>query len=134
MSPSRAQRQLATWFAMLAILMASLAPSVSHALGLTRDASWIEVCSAQGARWVKGDSSDSISNESESGSVPAAAHLLDHCPYCSVHMPAWGLPPAHEVAPLALGLEDKLPPAFLAARRTPHAWVTAQPRAPPLFS
>jgi len=76
MSPSRAQRQLATWFAMLAILMASLAPSVSHALGLTRDASWIEVCSAQGTRWVKGDSSDSISNESDRAAARAAALLL----------------------------------------------------------
>jgi hypothetical protein len=131
MSPSRAQRQLAAWLAMLAILMASLAPSVSHALGLTRGASWIEVCSAQGSRWVKGDSSDPRSNES--GSVPAAAHLLDHCPCCSVHMPAWGLPPAREVVPLAPGPEDELPPAFLAARLTPHAWVTAQPRAPPFF-
>jgi hypothetical protein len=132
MAPTRARRQLATWFAMLAILMASLAPSVSHALGLTRGASWIEVCSAQGARWVKGDASDSRSNES--GSAPAAAHLLDHCPYCSVHMPALGLPPAQQVLPLALGLDDALPPAFLAARRTPHVWVTAQPRAPPFFS
>jgi hypothetical protein len=117
---------------MLAILMASLAPSVSHALGPTRGASWIEVCSAQGAKWVQGDSSDPRSNES--GSAPAAAHLLDHCPYCSVPMPAWGLPPAHEVVPLALGPEDELPPAFLAAHRTPHAWVTAQPRAPPFCS
>lgn len=123
----RARRLLTTWIAILAVLMASLAPSVSHALGLSNGASWIEVCTAQGSKWQQSDSDDSRS-------APAAAHVLEHCPYCSIHAPALGLPPVPEVVPLSLDLKDEFPLAFLAAPRTLHAWVSAQPRAPPLFS
>lgn len=115
---------------MLVVLLASLAPSLSHALGAAQGPSWVEICTAQGSKWVQGDSADS----GESKNAPAAAHLLEHCPYCSIHTPALGLPPTPLVVPLDLGHEAEVPPAFLAAPRTSHAWVSAQPRAPPLFS
>lgn len=123
----RARRQLTSWIAILAVLVASLAPSVSHALGLNKGASWMEVCSAQGSKWQQTDSD-------ESRGAPAAGHVLEHCPYCSIHAPALGMPPAPEVAPLSLDLTDEFPLAFLAAPRTLHAWLSAQPRAPPSFS
>ena len=112
---------------MLAILLASLAPSVSQALGLAKGGSWIEVCTAQGSKWLQGDWDGS-------GGAPASGHVLDHCPYCSLHAPVLGMPPAPGlVAPVPLPGHDR-PLAFLAAPRTLHAWVSALPRAPPLFS
>lgn len=125
----RATRALTSWIAVLAILMAALAPSISHALGTRNAASWLEVCSAAGAKWVNagGDTDDK-------SPVPSGAHPLEHCPYCSLHANAIAIPakPAAAV-PVLLPAHD-LPTAFLAAPRTLHAWVSAQPRAPPSFS
>lgn len=127
---ARARLRFTGWVAILVVLLASLAPSLSHALGATDGASWVEVCTAQGSKWVQGDSTAS----GVSKNAPTSSHLLEHCPYCSIHMPALGVPPTPLVVPLDLGLEAEFPPAFLAAPRASHAWVSAQPRAPPLFS
>lgn len=123
----RAHTRLTSWIALLAIVLASIAPSLSHALSSASGSSWVEVCTAQGSRWID-------AGEDGSKPAPASAHVLEHCPYCSLHVPTPGLPPATHFAPLPLGLSDELPLAFLAAPRTLPAWVSAQPRAPPLFS
>lgn len=114
---------------MVAMLLASLAPSLSLALGAAaKGASLVEVCTVQGAKWVQVADGDSQP-------APSSGHLLlDHCPYCSLQAPTLGLPPAAATAPLATGWFHELPRAFLAAPRTLHAWVRAQPRAPPSFS
>lgn len=109
--------------------MAALAPSISHALVAESAASWVEVCSAAGAKWVNagGDAGDT-------SPVPSGAHPLEHCPYCSLHASAIAVPPTPSAAvPVLLPAHD-LPIAFLAAPRTLHAWVSAQPRAPPSVS
>lgn len=119
-------RRLATWIAALAVLMAALAPALSQALGAQQAANWIEVCSSQGTKWLAGDD--------DGTAAPKAAHAFEHCPYCSVHAQSLDLPPVvATVGPIA-GLQQAVPQAFLAAPRTLHAWVSAQPRAPPLFS
>ena len=111
----------------MAVLLASLVPSLSHALGSGAGASWVEICTPQGAKWINAD-------DDGSQRAPAMAHVLDHCPCCSLHTPALGLPPAVSLAHLPLRLALEVPLAFLAAPRSLHAWVSAQPRAPPLFS
>ena len=125
----RASRALTSWIAVLAILMAALAPSISHALGAKNGASWIEVCTSVGAKWVQPDGS-STDQAPASGDV----HPFEHCPYCSLHANAIAIPAAPVGLSPALSLSDLLPTAFLAAPRTLYAWVTAQPRAPPQFS
>lgn len=118
---------MTSWIAALAILLASLAPSLGHALALANGTTWIEICTTQGSKWIP-------AGKDGSQQAPASAHVLEHCPYCSLHAPTLGLPPATQLAPLPLALGQELPLAFLAAPRTLHAWVSAQPRAPPLFS
>lgn len=139
MSSSRPQRHAAVWIALLAVLLAALAPSVSQALGFARGAgpSWVEVCSAEGAKWVPADagagaSADDASADDGTSHGPAAAHWMEHCPWCSLHQPALAVPPAPAALPLVNGLTEALPRAFLQAPRTLHAWASAQPRAPPL--
>ncbi|HNW61578.1 MAG TPA: DUF2946 domain-containing protein [Piscinibacter sp.] len=122
----RAHRRLTTWIAALAILLASLAPSLSHALGSVNGSSWIEICSSQGSKWVE-DGSDGTS------SVPAAGHAFEHCAFCSTHAPALGLPPSPALAPFPIEGHGSFPPAFYAAPRTQHVWVSSRPRAPPQF-
>lgn len=113
--------------AALAILLASLAPSLSQALGSSKPGSWVEVCTAQGSKWVsaQGDGSPS---------APTAGHAFEHCPFCSMHAPALGLPPSSDPLPLQLEGQADFPPAFHAAPHTLHAWVSALPRAPPQHS
>jgi hypothetical protein len=123
----RAQRRFTTWIAVLAILLASLAPSLSHALASATGTNWIEVCTTQGSKWI-------AAGEDGSERAPASAHVLEHCPYCSLHAPGLALPPANDATLLPSRLAHEVPLAFLAAPRTLHAWVSAQPRAPPLFS
>lgn len=125
----RASRVMTSWIAVLAILMAALAPSISHALGAKNGASWIEVCTSVGAKWVQPDGS-SKDQAPASGDV----HPFEHCPYCSLHANAVAIPAAPVVPALAISSSDLLPTAFLAAPRTLYAWVSAQPRAPPQFS
>lgn len=123
----RAHRRLTTWIAALAILLAALAPSLSHALASATGVEWIEICTAQGSKWV-------AAGEDSPERVPASAHVLDHCPCCSIHAPDLGLPPAIDTAHQPSRQVHDVPLAFLAAPRTLHAWVSAQPRAPPTFS
>ena len=125
----RATRLLTSWIATLAILMAALAPSISHALGAKNGASWVEVCSTVGAKWVKPDGS-----ATDKAPASGDAHLFEHCPYCSLHANAIAIPPAPAAFEPAPAVSQPLPAAFLAAPRTLHAWVSAQPRAPPQFS
>ena len=119
--------RLTGWIAVLAILLASLAPSLGHALASGTGSNWVEICSAQGSKWIS-------AGEDGADHAPAAAHVLDHCPYCSLHAVSLGLPPVASLTHLPLRLAHAVPLAFLAAPRTLHAWVSAQPRAPPLFS
>lgn len=117
-----ATRRLTMWIALLALLMAALAPSVSAALAAERGVGWLEICSA--------------AERKAPGEVPdgAGTHLFEHCPYCSVHFPAPALPPAPQAfVPAAEAVRD-WPAAFLSAPRTLHAWSAAQPRAPPFLA
>ena len=121
----RAHRRITAWIATLAILLVALAPALSHALATATGADWTEICTAQGSKWVQ-------AGEDGSERSPASSPLLDHCPCCSLHAPVLGLPPATALVHLPLQLSHAVPLAFLSAPRTLHAWVSAQPRAPPL--
>jgi hypothetical protein len=123
----RAHVRLTGWIAALAILMVSLVPSLSHALAPATGTNWVEVCTIHGSTWIQ-------AGEEGTERTPASAHVLDHCPYCSLHAPTLGLPPVAGSTHLPLRLAHEAPLAFLAAPCTLHAWVSAQPRAPPSFS
>jgi len=123
----RARRRLSAWIAILAVLLASLAPTVSHAWGQAKGASLTEVCTAQGSKWVQDDAAPSKGS-------PGVAHLLDHCPYCSLHAQALGMPAPAGAPALPAALAHERPAAFVQAARSRHAWPSARPRAPPLFS
>lgn len=124
----RATRVLTSWIAVLAILVAALAPSISHALAGKNGTDWIEVCSAAGAKWINAD--DETGNKSP---VPSGGHPFEDCAYCSLHAKAIAIPAAPTAAVPFFRPGHGRPIAFLAAPRTLHAWVSAQPRAPPLI-
>lgn len=123
--PTFRQRQpLTAWITILAVVLASLAPTLSRALGSAADVAWGPVCSADGARWLP--------NPADPGEpAPAPANLFEHCPYCTLHLSALGLPPAApDLRPLDRVARADAPPA---ASVSPGrgTWRVAQPRAPP---
>lgn len=122
----RVTRRLATWIAVLAVLMAALAPAISHALASDGSSAWIEVCTAQGSRWLQADA------ERGEDSTPGTGQTLKHCPYCNLHPNVLGIPPTPVMALPASESATAVPRAFLAAPHTLPVWTSAQPRAPPL--
>lgn len=128
MQTLRLVRRASTWIAVLAVLMAALAPAISDALGDPNKAPWVEVCTTQGSKWFNAQI------ESTGDSTPELGHTLDHCPYCPVHANAVGIWCAPLQAVPAPALAPSVLHAFLAAPRTVHAWLSAPPRAPPSVS
>jgi len=123
---TRASRNISSWIAIFAIVAGSLAPALSQALQASRGNGAIEVCTALGAKWISAD--DTQSGEP----APAPAQATEHCPYCSLQAHWVGLPPSAPAEGIAAPLLSfEVPARFLAAPRTPHAWVAARPRAPP---
>jgi hypothetical protein len=118
-------RRLAAWIAALAVLMAALAPALSHAMAAEQAARWIEVCGAQGSKWIAGD---------DASGAPKTLHGLELCPYCTLHAQTACLPPLVATVAAAASLRDVVPHARPVVPRPLPAWLNAQPRAPPRFS
>ncbi|WP_302175686.1 DUF2946 family protein [uncultured Hydrogenophaga sp.] len=128
-----------TGWLLLALLLASLAPSISRALapdalsapGGAPGAGWVEVCGPGGVRWVAvaEPAASTPDDPAPPASAPGAWHgdALDHCAYCWSCVQAVAhplLPPAMPpaAAQQAFGpLEDRpaaSPPAFFRPRVT----------------
>lgn len=143
MTLSRFHRRCFAWVAFLAILLVACAPTLSQLSQSQHAVSWVQVCRAQGGTaWVALDAmgasqvSDPSADPSDDPSryptpLRGQPHLLDHCPYCSVHTdalpPTPALPRVAQVGVAAL----QVPRAFLHAPHTAHPWRPAQSRAPP---
>lgn len=118
------------------MLLGSLMPSLSHAIRSGDGASGIEVCTAAGAwRLADVEAADLTKTPNgRAGDAPASLHALEHCPYCSVHVPTLGLlPQAAWRIPMSLDVEV-VPRASSAAPRAPQAWNRSRPRGPPRSS
>lgn len=116
--------------ACMAMLVAVLAPSVSHALsdaGKSRSL-WTEICSSAGLKTVRLDTGP----QSPAHGEPASA--FEHCPFCHLHggMPAM-LPSIAFVLP-AYQAGSFLPALYYHAARPLFAWSSPQSRAPPYQS
>jgi Protein of unknown function (DUF2946) len=110
---------------MVTVVFASLAPAISHALQGQGALGWIEVCTAQGAKWI-----NAAADVDTQGPAPLAAHGLDHCPYCTLQGTALGLLAARAQGVL-LALAFEAPRTDRAAPHGAVAWLAAQARAPP---
>lgn len=123
---------MSTWMAILALLMAALAPRLSHAVDRSAIGEWMEICSAAGARMVRVDGAGTTA-PGETGD-PSLADAMAHCPYCLWQAQTPALPPA-AAAGLPIDTSGyRLPELFLAAPRTLFAWASIQPRGPPTVS
>jgi hypothetical protein len=123
---SRRRHIPAAWIAILAVLLAALAPTLSAAWRSQRSGGWVEICRALGSSWVYvGD------DAAQAPDGPAPGVGLEHCPYCTLQAAgAVGMPPV----PLVLGLLALRFAAPLPALWPPalqQAWYRALSRGPP---
>ncbi|TFW10022.1 DUF2946 domain-containing protein [Oxalobacteraceae bacterium OM1] len=127
MSPVRFRRSFAVWIACLAILVAALMPTVAAAM--QAQSSFLgDICTAAGLK--VGAAPDSTPD----GAGSKAANHLKHCPYCFTHAGSFGLPPGGGIAlPVAAGMVEH-PSLFYRAPHPLFAWISAQPRAPPVLA
>lgn len=115
-----------TWFALLAMCVLALAPTVSHALSKARGSTqWTEVCTPQGMRLVALDAQTAPEQQ------PALGGHLEHCPWCGMGGASIGLPSAPPAVVPPVQPLRFVAPLFLQARQTQFAWRPAQPRGPP---
>jgi hypothetical protein len=126
----RALRRIAAGLATFAMLLAALAPAITHALAAANDQHvlWTAVCTADGARLVP------VPTDPAGVPVAPKSHQVDHCPFCAPHAPGAALPPSPVPAVPAAFASDPVPVLFLLAPRPLFAWAAAQPRAPPRAS
>jgi len=117
-----------TWLALVGLLSAALIPALAHALVGAAGVDAVQVCTAQGMAWVQPDASG------ESPQPATQAGPLDHCPYCSLTSQLPVLPATAQAWAPPPGPLQTYPERFYRAARTPQAWCSARPRAPPVFS
>lgn len=126
-------RKFFAWIASLAILLAALAPSISHALAAANDDAlpWAEICSTTIGSFAKVADGQ---NPGKSSSPAEKTLQPGHCLFCLTHMGAFGLPPAAVSAFLAVNTPSAFPSRFYQSPRPLFIWTVAQSRAPPLAS
>lgn len=117
--------RFAAWLAAAAMLAASLAPTVSHALAAGGGAVGA-ICTPSGMVPAQ--------SPAEQPAGPAQQAHLVHCPFCLTHAGSFGLLPQPALAVAVLAGPD-LPPGSLRSQpQQQRARATAQPRAPPAAS
>jgi hypothetical protein len=119
-------RRLTGWTALVAVLLATLAPTLMQGLA-----------AADGARW--GALCVSAADRSDGNAGPASgdaqhAQAGTHCPLCTLQQLGHAPPPTPSAAPLLAAGGHRLPVAPLTAPVGGPAWRNGQARAPPQFS
>lgn len=131
MNLTKSMHRLAARIALFAVLLAALAPSISHAIASAKGVpnGWMEVCTVEGAKLVQVDAGQPATP------APAEKSLhFEHCPFCISHAVAMGIPSTNPIALPVVAGTPVVPVLFYQASHPLFAWTAAQPRAPPAFS
>lgn len=117
-----ATRYFAAWLAMLAILFAMTAPSISHAMSAARGDIFVELCGVSGTKLV------SISGDPTKQSKPSAP---EHCKLCSMHGKAFVPPSSALPTMFPIDAGNTHPFLFFQSSSPLAVWSPVQSRAPP---
>jgi hypothetical protein len=118
------KRHFSHWIAIAALLMSSLAPTVSQAVSLAQNGQGIsiEVCTTTGIKMTQVIDLADAAEDSAMGN--------GHCPLCLVHG-NYALPLNHELS-FAKPLNSNIyPQLFYQSPKPLFAWVALPSRAPP---
>lgn len=134
MGMTKITRRLAAWIASFAILLVTLAPTISHAVAAvkTSGGAWMEICSIAGFKATKVEADHQHAGP---GSAPVEHELhFEHCPFCSTHGGSLGLPPSAGFTLPATDGAQFLPFLYYRSPTPLFIWARAQSRAPPFAS
>jgi hypothetical protein len=132
MGMNRTINYCAAWMGCFVILLASMAPSISRVLIAfdTHAPSIIEICTMDGMVQI----TDDTAPYPTSAATQQVMHI-EHCPFCLNNPLALGLTPAAPVSTQpVLSSYYQFPALFYQASTPLFAWLSAQPRAPPVLA
>ena len=122
------KRHLAHWIAIVAVLMSSVAPTVSQAVSLTQNDQniSIEICTTTGVKMTH------VIDLGIAGNTDELAQSGGHCPLCVIH--------GNQAPPLNLELSfakpvnsNIYPQLFYQSPKPLFAWLALPSRAPPVL-
>ena len=137
MGISRQTRYLTAWIACFAMLLASLAPSISQSLaagddsGSIRAASWIEESPMHGEAHNASEQQAAHQHDHGNPSHHQNGSHFEHCPFCLTHAGSFALLQTVALTLHEVGGFSDFPSIYFQAPRLLFVWVTAQARAPP---
>jgi hypothetical protein len=115
-------------FAIFAVLLNALGPSVSHALAASRPALPVDVCSTHGGSALAVAAALLIG---EDPAVHAHGALSGDCGHCLAHPGGHALPPPSALMPLPGAGDTERPYLFYHAPRPLPLLTSSRPRGPP---
>ncbi|MCL2022228.1 MAG: DUF2946 domain-containing protein [Betaproteobacteria bacterium] len=132
-------RRVSIWLAIFAVLLATLAPSVSRIVfkQTIPTLGWIEICTVEGlqqfpAALFENEQSPDTQTSKNSGSH--SGDFFEHCPFCFTNACSFGLTPVESALPPLMAAEGHhFPPHALSALHAKSVWQPNQARAPPTF-
>ena len=131
MKMTLAMQRCAAWIAFCAILLAALAPSISHALASHQtEPAMLEICTMDGSKMIQVDDHQ---NPEPSHHQQSFDHF-EHCPFCKTNSVATGLPATTALFVATIAQRATFPALFYQAPSGLYVWTAASPRAPPAFS
>jgi hypothetical protein len=121
----RLHRRLTGWTALVAVLLAALAPTLMQGLAAADGARWDALCV-------------SVADRSDGSSGPASGDAQHdqagtHCPLCTLQQQGHAPPPMPVAAPTVNPGRHGLPVAQVSEPVGGTPWRNGQARAPPLF-
>jgi hypothetical protein len=117
------KRHLSHWIAVFAVVMSSVAPTVSQAVSLAQHGQGIslEVCTTTGVK---------MTQVIDIGDADESAQASVQCPFCVVHG-NYALPLNHELSFAKPVNNNIYPQLFYQSPKPLFAWVALPSRAPP---
>lgn len=132
---TRRNRPLIIWIAMLAVLMGTLAPSMTSLLATARGEIPLEICTTPYNRGAASLLAQRAAQDAQSPIDHTLLHDGGHCPYCRLQQEVPAMP--HAPQPLVLATITSVRQALQLAPTPPPvapAWPPQLSRAPPQLS
>jgi hypothetical protein len=127
---NRRTHRFAAWIACFAILLATLAPTVSISLSKAGSSTMGEHCEVMGAMLAKTQGENLADDSAPSrGSLP-----FKYCPLCQVFGAQAGLLPSEPFEFSVAGRVQRLAFHSSFSSHAQSVWTVGQPRGPPVFS
>lgn len=124
------RQTLQIWLAILTVLFAAVAPSISHALAAPAvsipSSLLMQICTVDGMVAVGVDAAEK--------SMDPVVHAFEHCPYCNTHAGSFALLPGLPLNFAISGGHDIYPPLYYRAPAPLFLWSSGNPRAPPVLA